>query len=509
MAGSGRGQPANFGGSGPPPAPSTRPGSGSFGQQFQPPLLPSQQAIPISVVLIEQKLASQHAEIQKLLTENQRLAATHVALRQELAAAHHEVQRLQQLKSGIQAEGEGEFLALLEKTTKLEADLNEAEPLKAELEKARDDAQQLSAHKEELLARVEQLTHKLQRPDSDAQHPSALELENENLRRELHRGRVVFEYEKKSSLQQDEQKQAMEKTLILLAKEVEKLHAELTSTKKHKTSSSQGLWAGEAGYSFPYGVQRDEYKTVENDIRYSSDLSFPPNSADTPEASHEGDLNINGQNSKMGETNHLDELKYQAEERVYTSLSPNVQNVDFSKSERQLTEIWNTHVAPSGKAFYHNTLTGLTQWDRPAALEISESRETDQTQNHQQFQEQIQGAALQMQQPAGEMSQLRQLQMQLYGEALQGQEQQVAYSQIHPHLESQYMQPTRSQYQGSPSGQGHMYPAGQMSQFIQGQLAYPAQGQRLTSYQISSQSPGTLQAQGENHLQSKMPSQFF
>ena len=42
--------------------------------------------------VMEQKLAAQHMEMQRLIIENQRLAATHVALRQELAAAQHELQ---------------------------------------------------------------------------------------------------------------------------------------------------------------------------------------------------------------------------------------------------------------------------------------------------------------------------------------------------------------------------------------------------------------------------------
>lgn len=51
--------------------------------------------------MFEQKISTQHNEIQRLLTENQRLAATHVALRQELAAAQQEVQRLNSLVAGM------------------------------------------------------------------------------------------------------------------------------------------------------------------------------------------------------------------------------------------------------------------------------------------------------------------------------------------------------------------------------------------------------------------------
>ena len=50
--------------------------------------------------LLEQKIQSQHMEIQALLAENQRLAATHVALRQELASAQQEMQRLTSMLTG-------------------------------------------------------------------------------------------------------------------------------------------------------------------------------------------------------------------------------------------------------------------------------------------------------------------------------------------------------------------------------------------------------------------------
>lgn len=37
---------------------------------------------------------------------------------------------------------------------------------------------------------------------------------------------------------------------------------------------------------------------------------------------------------------------------------------------RHTAEEWATHEAPNGKPFYHNLLTGATQWEKPAALEI-------------------------------------------------------------------------------------------------------------------------------------------
>lgn len=84
-----------------------RPNPALYAQQVRPPMVvpPPLMAGPPSA-LLEQKITTQHNEIQRLLTENQRLAATHVALRQELAAAQQEVQRMQAMLQGIQSEKE-------------------------------------------------------------------------------------------------------------------------------------------------------------------------------------------------------------------------------------------------------------------------------------------------------------------------------------------------------------------------------------------------------------------
>lgn len=54
----------------------------------------------LPAAILEQKIQSQHMEIQNLLTENQRLGATQVALRQELAAAQQEMQRMTSMVAG-------------------------------------------------------------------------------------------------------------------------------------------------------------------------------------------------------------------------------------------------------------------------------------------------------------------------------------------------------------------------------------------------------------------------
>lgn len=38
-------------------------------------------------------------------------------------------------------------------------------------------------------------------------------------------------------------------------------------------------------------------------------------------------------------------------------------------ADAKASEEWATHEAPNGKPFYYNLITGVTQWEKPAALE--------------------------------------------------------------------------------------------------------------------------------------------
>ncbi|KAH7446475.1 hypothetical protein KP509_01G058300 [Ceratopteris richardii] len=200
-------------------------------------------------LLFEERLATQHAEIQRLLTENQRLAATHVALRQELASAQQEVQKLQQALGGIQSEKDQQFRALGDKTAKMEVELRSLEPLKIELQRTQAEAQKLLASRQELSAQVQQLGQELHRLRSDAQLLPSLKMEIDGFRQEIQRARTAFEFEKKANAELLDQRTAMEKNLVSMAREVEKLRAELTNAeKKSRAVGYGGTYGPESGY---------------------------------------------------------------------------------------------------------------------------------------------------------------------------------------------------------------------------------------------------------------------
>ncbi|KAL1210923.1 Protein FLX-like 2 [Cardamine amara subsp. amara] len=187
---------------------------------------PSYNMLPPPKVM-EQKLVVQHGEIQRLAIENQRLASTHGSLRHELAAAQHELQMFHSQIGAIKAEREQRMMGLADKVAKMETELQKYDAVKVELQQVRAEARSLVVAREELMSKVHQLTHELQKSRSDMQQTPALMSELESLRQEYQQCRATYDYEKKFYNDHLESLQAMEKNYMTMAREVEKLQAQL------------------------------------------------------------------------------------------------------------------------------------------------------------------------------------------------------------------------------------------------------------------------------------------
>ncbi|GAV60054.1 hypothetical protein CFOL_v3_03585 [Cephalotus follicularis] len=180
--------------------------------------------------VIEQKLAGQQMEMQKLAIENERLAATHSTLRQELASAQHELHVLHAHIGAVKSEREQQMKGLADKISNMEAELKAADPIKSELQKAHSDAQNLHVARQELISKVQQLHQDRQRAQVDVQQFSALISELESVRQEYQHCRSTYDYEKILYNDHLESLQVMEKNYMTMASEVEKLRAELTNS---------------------------------------------------------------------------------------------------------------------------------------------------------------------------------------------------------------------------------------------------------------------------------------
>ncbi|KAG9448694.1 hypothetical protein H6P81_008659 [Aristolochia fimbriata] len=194
--------------------------------------------------VLEQKLAAQHFEMQRLASENQRLAMTHSALRQELAGAQQELQRLQGHINAIKTDKEQQIKAAVEKISKMENDLQDAEHVNQELKQAQDEAQALVTSRKELMTKVQRLTEDLQKSHADSHQIPYLVTELESLRQELQHYRGTYEYERKVRNDHLESLQLMEKNYVSMSREMERLRAELANTE----GRSGGAHSGTTGY---------------------------------------------------------------------------------------------------------------------------------------------------------------------------------------------------------------------------------------------------------------------
>ncbi|KAL3821282.1 hypothetical protein ACJIZ3_007187 [Penstemon smallii] len=222
--------------------------------------------LPPHPAIIEKQLAAQHDDIQVLLVDNQRLAATHVALKQELEVAQHELQRGDKFARTLHSENELEMRELYEKSLKMENELHAVNAVRAELMQVHMDIKELTVSRQELTAQVQMMTQDLTRVTSDLQQVPAIKAEIEGLRKELERTMPAIEHQKNGFAESFEHGKVMENKLISMAREMEKLRAELANAEKARAAAAvanQGMsynanygnpQAGYPGNSYPYGM---------------------------------------------------------------------------------------------------------------------------------------------------------------------------------------------------------------------------------------------------------------
>ncbi|ESQ29963.1 hypothetical protein EUTSA_v10011750mg [Eutrema salsugineum] len=129
-------------------------------------------------------LQIQDVEIRRLLNDNRRLAEDRGLLERELSAAKEELHRMNLMISDLRAEQDLQSREFSEKRHKLEVDIRAMESYKKEASQ---------------------------------------------LREELMHARGALDYEKKEKFELMEQRQTMEKNMVSMAREVEKLRAELAT----------------------------------------------------------------------------------------------------------------------------------------------------------------------------------------------------------------------------------------------------------------------------------------
>lgn len=180
----------------------------------------------------DSKLVARSAEIERLASDKQRLSAAHVALRQDLVATQQDIQKLRAHIGSIQTESDIQIRILLEKMAKMEAQILAGENVKKDLQKAHTEARALVATRQELIDQVKKATQELDKVRADVAKLPEMKVELDGLRQEHQKLRSTFEHEKGKNMEKVAQMELMEKDLVGMAREVERLRAEVLNAEK-------------------------------------------------------------------------------------------------------------------------------------------------------------------------------------------------------------------------------------------------------------------------------------
>ncbi|KAH7516535.1 hypothetical protein FEM48_Zijuj10G0145300 [Ziziphus jujuba var. spinosa] len=184
----------------------------------------------------------QHREMQRVLAENRHVIDDNTLLQRELTAAKDEIHRLGQVIPKLRAEKEANIRVLIERGLKLEADLHASEPLRAEVIQLRTEIQKLNSLRLELSSQVQGLTKDINQLQAENQQLVGMRADVDGMHKELVEARRAYEYEKKANEEQVEQKQAMEKNLISMAREIEMLRAEQLNVERRTRGLGGGVY---------------------------------------------------------------------------------------------------------------------------------------------------------------------------------------------------------------------------------------------------------------------------
>lgn len=203
------------------------------------------------------KISVQAEEIERLAGENHRLAASQVTLRQDLVAAQQEVQRVKAHIRSIRTESDIQIRVLFDKIAKMEGEIRGGEIVKNDLQRAHAEAQNLATLRQELIARVQTASQELKKTHLDVQKLPEMHAELDNLRQEHQKLRATFEYEKGLNIEQVEQMQAMERNLVGMAGDIEKLRGDVLNAESRARAPPnpyRGAYVG-ADHVHPSPVQ--------------------------------------------------------------------------------------------------------------------------------------------------------------------------------------------------------------------------------------------------------------
>ncbi|XP_017255120.1 protein FLX-like 4 [Daucus carota subsp. sativus] len=167
---------------------------------------------------LEEELAAQGAEVERLLAENQRLSATKGYLEHCVVVSQQDIQRLGAHINTTKTEADAQVRAMEEKIAKLEAEKSAAESIKEELHQAHTEAQGLLETNRKLSGQIQQALQETEIAKADIKRLPELQSTLERMKNEYQMLRKTFNQEKGQNVAKIEKIRVME---VDLARETE------------------------------------------------------------------------------------------------------------------------------------------------------------------------------------------------------------------------------------------------------------------------------------------------
>ncbi|XP_006294657.2 protein FLC EXPRESSOR [Capsella rubella] len=213
-------------------------------------------------LILEDRIAIQHREIQSLHNDNKRLAVAHLGLKDQLNLAKRELEHLLETAAKVKADGEAKVREVYQNALRMEAEARVIDGLGLELARVRSDVQRLATDRQELTTELAMLDGEMVKAKPNSDRAVEVKAEIEVLRGEISKGRAALELEKKTRASNLYHERGMEKTIDHLNREIVKRQEELINleTKAREAAEtapnpSPGLAASNGNTDDMYGGQ--------------------------------------------------------------------------------------------------------------------------------------------------------------------------------------------------------------------------------------------------------------
>lgn len=161
-----------------------------------------------------------------------------MALKQELALAQEEVRHLSAAAADVKIERDDQVRKVFDRSLQMDTEVRSIDALRAELVQVRMDVEKLTVHRQELTSELRVINGDLAKARTEAQQMPAIKAEIANMQQEIQRGRAAIECEKKTHVSNLEHGKTMEQNMLAIAREIEKLHAELANAEKRARAAA-------------------------------------------------------------------------------------------------------------------------------------------------------------------------------------------------------------------------------------------------------------------------------